>query len=174
MGWSFHSSLRTKAELIKFLTEGPDLNPAFKTIAKCVKGSTLWSVLECVKDTSSYKVGHRIIACSLMAADQGWWGSKDMDESMGPSEVSCPVKFLDMVPDPGGYATAWRERVRAHHEKKAKFNGLKVGQKVKLIPGCAIRGEPIAEVEITSVRPLRARCGFLDMTLPKRLIAEVL
>lgn len=175
MGWSFHSSLRSKADLIRYLTVGTEtLGAEVKCIAKCVKGSTLWAVHEYAVDRGGYKAGHRFIACYLMGADQGWWGSKDMDESCGPCEVSCPLAYLDMVPDPGGYATAWRGRVRAHHAKAATFNGLKVGQKVRLKPGCAVNGEPLVELEISSVRPLRGKFGFRELTLRKSLIAEVL
>jgi hypothetical protein len=109
-----------------------------------------------------------------MAADQGWWGYKDMDESMGPTDASCPMSYLNMVPDPGGYATAWRERVKAHHEKAAKFNGLKIGTKVKLRAGITLAGSPLTEATIASVRPLRATSGFLNFRLSKKHIDAIL
>jgi hypothetical protein len=38
-----------------------------------------------------------------------------------------------MVPDPGGYATAWRERVRAHHARRNQK--LTIGQTITLTNG---------------------------------------
>lgn len=61
----------------------------------------------------------RFLAVSLLGTDgQGNWGSKDMDESMGPCEVACPAAYLAMVPNPGGYATKWRESVREYHARR--------------------------------------------------------
>jgi len=173
MGWSFDSSLHSKAELIAYLT-GPNLGTAMKTVAKCVKGNVLWTVHEYVEDSGSYKAGQRWIGCYLMGADKGWWGSKDMDESCGPCEVSCPLSYLAMVPDPGGYATAWREKVRAHHAKASKFNGLKVGTKVKLRAGVTVAGDPLTEATIASVRPLRITVGYLTVRLSKKHIDAIL
>jgi len=173
MGWSFMSSMHSKAELIAYLT-GPNLGLTMKTVAKCVKGNVLWTVHEYVEAVYPNPVGKRWIGCYLMAADQGWWGYKDMDESMGPSDVSCPLSYLNMVPDPGGYATAWRERVKFHHAKLAQFNGMKVGTKVKLRPGLTLAGEPLTEVTIDSVRPLRAKVGFLTVRLSKKHIDAIL
>jgi len=171
MGWLFSSNLRSKAELIKHLTE-ENVAPNMKTIAKAVRGNVLWAVHEYLVDSGTYKAGTRWIGCYLMGADQGWWGSKDMDESMGPCEKSCPVKFLDMVPDPGGYATEWRAKVRALAAKKAVK--LQVGSVVKLIPGCKVFGDELKELTITSVRPLEGQVGFTRIHIRRSLIAEVL
>jgi hypothetical protein len=165
MGWSFMSDMRTKSEIIAYLT-GPNLGTTMKTVAKCLKGNTLWTVHEYLEATANHPVGKRWIGCYLLGADKGWWGYKDMDESMGPTEVSCPLSYLDMVPDPGGYATAWRERVKAHHATLAKFNSLTVGAKVKLRQGVTLSGEPLTEATIVSVRPLRATV-LANSTFPR-------
>lgn len=55
------------------------------------------------------------------------WIYKPIDETMGPCEVDCPLELLDMVPDPGGYATEWRAKVREHHARRASTKGLRVG-----------------------------------------------
>ena len=164
MGWSFMSSMHSKAAIIKYLTEECRL----KTHSKCVKGNVLWAVQESLE-----RPGKKFIACYLLGADQGWWGYKDMDESMGPHEVSCPMAYLAVVPDPGGHATAWRERVKAHHAKLAQFNGMKPGTKVKLRAGLTIGGQPITDAIVESVRPLRAKVGFHTVRLSKRHIEAI-
>lgn len=130
MGWLFMSEMRTKSQLIAHLTAP---NEGWRTLAKCVKGSALWAVHE------NADSGKRLLACYLLGADQGAWGYKDMTESMGPCEISCPVAYLDMVPDPGGYATAWRARVRDAATRKASITGaLKVGARVQLKSGLTL------------------------------------
>lgn len=59
--------------------------------------------------------GRRFLIVSLFEREHGGYvRRKDMDESCGPNDARCPVWLLDLVPDPGAYATAWRERCRAH------------------------------------------------------------
>lgn len=173
MGWSFLSSMHSKTELIAHLT-GPNLGPRMKTVAKCVKGNVLWAVHEYLEASSGNETGKRWIGCYLMGVDQGWWGYKDMDESMGPTDVSCPLSYLSLVTDPGGHATAWRERVKAHHAKAAQFKGLTVGTKVKLVKGLTVAGSPLNEAIITSLRPLNASCGHITIRLPKKYIESIL
>jgi len=68
----------------------------------------LWALRERVQGKSK-KV---FITLDLIDAQNGLWGHKPMDETMGPCFYDCPIAFLDQSPDPGGYATAWREKVR--------------------------------------------------------------
>ena len=168
MGWLFSSNLNTKAALIKHLTEE---QADLKTLAKAVRGNVLWTVQE-------DKNGGKFIGCYLMGVNQGWWGSKDMCETMGPCEKSCPVKFFDMVPDPGGYATEWRAKVKEAAAKmaaqKAKLSGIKVGCKVRLIPGCKAGGIELTELTITSVKPLLARSMGFNIRIKPKHVAEVL
>ncbi len=59
------------------------------------------------------------------------WGYKDMDETAGPTEISCPASYLDLVPDPKiSYSTEWRQRVLERAERGRRQ--LKPGQKIKL------------------------------------------
>jgi hypothetical protein len=174
MGWSFMSSMHSKAELIHYLTT-TNVAPKMKTIAKCAKGNTLWTVHEYVEDSGCYKAGCRWIGCYLLGVEKGWWGYKDMDESMGPSELSCPVRFFDMVPCPSGeWAAPWRERVKAYQARLAQFKGLKLGTKVMLKKGLTISGVPLIEAVITSTRPLNARAEGYTFRLPKAYIEAIL
>ena len=69
------------------------------------------------------------------------WGYKDMEETMGPCEVSCPLGYLDMVPEPKcaadcpkdghghEWARLWRQRVRAYHAAKKVTRDQKAGER---------------------------------------------
>lgn len=39
---------------------------------------------------------------------------KDVSEDMGPMRHDAPESWLAIAPDPGGFATAWRAKVRAY------------------------------------------------------------
>ena len=88
------------------------------------------------------------------------WGYKDLDESVGPVDVGCPMRFLELVPlPPGGdqgYAAAWRERVRAEHAKLRRR--WQVGDRVKLV-GRRIGMESAPVVIITRLKP-RMLCEY--------------
>jgi hypothetical protein len=83
-----------------------------KTIARKLVGDHLWAVKEAQN-------GERYVALFLLERDHGHWGYKDLDESMGPNAVDCPLRFLELATaKPTGYAAAWRERVREFHQGK--------------------------------------------------------
>jgi hypothetical protein len=109
MGWLW-TNKQTKeqgiAELLQPWTHGDGITS--KVLAHSLRGRVLWTVRE-------RSDGVRWIGCDLTSTKGGGFGYKSMDESMGPCEVNCPLSYLDMVPDPGSYATEWRKRVRAWH-----------------------------------------------------------
>lgn len=174
MGWTYSASWPTKKAMIDYCT-GEALGGPGKvtTIAKAVRGNTLWTVIEYGADSGRFPAGTRAILCFLLGSDlkhSGGWGYKDMDESMGPCDISCPVSFLDMVPDPGGYATEWRAKVRAHAERKAALKAnLAVGATIVLRAGCTPE-----RLTCTSVTPLRALGpNGISYRVPPRLIDRI-
>jgi hypothetical protein len=151
MGWLYTSGI-TRSELIARRTK-PWENQGLS--ARCLEhtcvGNVLWTVWEHTKDGKA----ERFIGCDLLAGHNGsGWGYKDMEESMGPCYYSCPLKYLDLVPEPDSpYAKEWRTKVREYHARRARARALKVGETVALV-GCRI-----PEVTITSIRPLRGTYG---------------
>ena len=112
MGWYFGSSSR--AAVIAECTANNEHN---ETLRKYCSGNTLWTVQRSHCTDGTWQT---FIGCYLMQrAGRNDWGYKPMDESMGPTEASCPLAFLALVPDPGGYATEWRKRVRDYHAMRA-------------------------------------------------------
>jgi hypothetical protein len=169
MGWIYSASWPTKSAMIEHCTGPEMMGDKLTTLAKAIRGNALWTVIEYTSDGGSYPKGHRAILCFLLGSDVkrgGGWGYKDMDESMGPVEVSCPVKFLDMVPDPGGYATEWRAKVRAAAAKRAVK--IAVGDTLVLRTGCTP-----SSLVCTSVTPLRAAAHGITYRIRRGLIDRV-
>ena len=142
-----------------------------KVLAHCLKGNVLWIV------RAKYLEGMEVdrwIECNLLMSDMGEWGYKDMEESSGPNECSCPLKYLDMVPCPyRGYAKAWRERVKAYWAERNAI-ALRHGLKLKVKPGWHIKdGTPIETIEVVK-DGRRWRCRINGMAnlfrFPRRML----
>ena len=151
MGWMF--GWNSRKDLVDHLTKTWDTE---KHTTVCLKkffsGNNMWTVWERTsKDGSEPYIDRYIVLFLIKGGNHcteghGYgWGYKDVGEECGPCETSCPISFLDMVPDPGGYATAWRARVRA--ARATRNQKLVVGQVVRLTNG--------KDYKITSVSPLR-------------------
>jgi len=125
MGWTFRAG-QTKQELICRLTETSDGTKALhKTIAHCLRGNVLWSVVEVTaKENLGWLTAGetgRFIRCDLLEGGHEGWGYKDMCESMGPYFYTCPLSYLNMAPVAN---LEWRERVYAHHGKPPEMARL--------------------------------------------------
>jgi hypothetical protein len=133
MGWYFTNGA-TKADIIAEVTKEKPRQPAFmwsnaeqkslpcgydfssKTLHRCVRGSVLWTVEETVRYKEQVE-RDTFIGCYLLEAREGKAGYKPMDESMGPYYYSCPLSYLDMVPEAN---KEWREKVRTYYAEKAE------------------------------------------------------
>lgn len=124
MGWLFGWS--TRGELADHLISGNGV----KTIKHAWKGNNLWAVQEGTKRDGTKELFIALYLTKGRTNSSEGWGYKDMDETAGPYYYNCPISFLNMVPDPGGYATEWRAQVLSRALKaKQKFS---VGQKITL------------------------------------------
>ena len=122
MGWLI--GWADRKSLVEHLCSGNGVT----TLARFFSGNNLWTVQET-------KTGDRFICLYQMTGGRNQdWGYKDVDETMGPYQDTCPLSFFDMVPCPDyGYAVEFRERCRAAHAKKQM--PLAVGQTVTLTNG---------------------------------------
>lgn len=142
----FFAGWNSRKELIAHLleprhSENGSVTVAAKPIAHCCVGNNLWSVWEQVKTTvknvtlapgieapKTFTESYRWINVDLMArgGHPADWGYKPVSEDMGPCEVSCPLKYLEMAPlneHHGEYAGPWRERVRAYWARRQRDLG---------------------------------------------------
>ncbi len=161
MGWLFKSGY-DKSMLIKDLIKGEENEQqARRTRVHCVRGNVLWSVIEI-----THKQEHRterFIACHLLASEKGYgWGYKDMCESMHPLYYSCPLKYLEMVPEVAN--ESWRELVRHYHQRR----NVQVGQRVKVV------GSSIPWVNIISRSPLIGEHNGVSYRVPSRMLGGLM
>ena len=137
-----------------------------RAIAHRKIGSTLWYVVErTVEIDKSAKMTERFIVHCELLADRSrsrsyGAGYKECTEHSGPYKKNCPLKFLDLVPEPE-HNYNWREGVRAWHasskEKKKKMAALdpKQGEKWRLREGLVgmDKKTPIHTARILSTAP---------------------
>jgi hypothetical protein len=159
MGWLFTQG-QTRKELIAHLTRTEENEHAkWVTLKKYCSGNDLWTVQEVRRKDGETS---RFICLYMMKPSKDGWGYKDVEESCGPFQHTCPVSFLDMVPEPPrpeGYHN-WRAAVRNYWATRNQK--LKVGQEIRLTNGL--------EYRITSLRPLRGVNGYMTYRIPRRML----
>jgi hypothetical protein len=194
MGWSFGQGQK-KAELIRERTTAQEWKAKDGTkvkdviLAHCYRGGRFSGVFYAVHERTRTLKGasetERWLEVTLMKCSGGDWGYKDMEESMGPCEVSCPLGYLEMVPEKkcpekcegcakdscsGLWARRWRERVRAYHAERdaarTKAKALTPGTIVQLKEGCSPR-----ELVIVSTKPLIGESGGRQYRFKARQLA---
>lgn len=163
MGWLFIRGA-SKADVIDdLITPEENEERRWETIAHCVRGNILWSVVEITyKDD---RPSRRFIVCYLLRSSQGdGWGYKYMEESVHPYYYSCPLKYLDMAP----VADAeWRTKVHNHHGTRNRR--LEKGQKVAIVGN-----DHVPWVIIQSLRPLLGEYDGRTYRVPRRMLGDVL
>ncbi len=114
MGWLFgHYERRT---LIEQLINDKGL----KTIKHCLVGNNLWCVHE--HDGQRWACLYLLRGSPRIKDDPCNWGYEDVDETMGPYEISFPYTWLELLtPTDSQYANEWRARVKARGEKLRKI-----------------------------------------------------
>jgi hypothetical protein len=153
---TYYTTGASKQDIIRELLDDSAYSN-HKVIDKSISGNNLWVV---IADKNNPELD-RHIALYLLKADKDGWGYKPIDEQMGPYESNCPLRFLDMVPQPEGpYAGEFRERVRAYHKqqqvKRKQRTGLRAGETVKARYGVSLAGAAIESFRIESTKPLLA------------------
>ena len=128
MGWLFGWGDRKSLvnHLLKDLDHDSE-HSSLKCLAHTCVGNNLWAVCERTFKIADPKhpagESYRFIMLFLMRkAGDGEWGYKDLDESCGPNEVSCPLAYLDMAgpegPHLGEYSANWRKSVREYWARR--------------------------------------------------------
>lgn len=113
MGWLF--GYYDRRSLIEHLINGNGL----KTVKHFLSGNNLWCVHE--HEGKRWACLYLLRGSPKVKNDPYNWGYKDVDESMGPNEISFPYTWLDLLtPTDSQYANEWRARVKARGEKLQK------------------------------------------------------
>lgn len=113
MGWLF--GYYDRRPLIEHLINGNGL----KTVKHFLSGNNLWCVHE--HEGKRWACLYLLRGSPKVKNDPYNWGYKDVDETMGPNEISFPYTWLDLLtPTDSKYANEWRARVKARGEKLQK------------------------------------------------------
>lgn len=160
MGWTITPGASRRDIISDRIRDEESDRQRRRCLAHAVRGNVLWTVWEITRLPGGET--DRYIGCDLLGTDgEKNWGYKDMEESMGPCQVNCPLKFLSLVPQVTN--EGWREQVRRHH---ARVNQkIVLGQKLHLV------NASIPFVTITSVKPLRGTYLGATYRIPRRFIA---
>lgn len=116
MGWLF--GWANRKALIEHLIEPQEGEERkLETLAHCCKGyTTLWVLHQVTYKPTGERT--RFVVCYLLRR-YGEWGYKDVDESMGPNEISCPLSYIERATEPASeYSRQWRERVKQYHQRR--------------------------------------------------------
>lgn len=141
---------------------------------------SLWKVMETTiyRPDGSVESRERWIALDMVRWGGGrelGWGYKDVEASMGVYDLSCPLKYLEMVPEPkpcscvpapeptwpdrmkpgcsSCYERRWRRQVLEKHEAQSRsrrlVKELRPGDVVVLKPGWSVAGR--SELTVAAV-----------------------
>ena len=112
MGWWYKKDY-TKQMLID------ELIKVNNVLDHSLVGNNLWMLV---------KSGDARVVCLSLLRSERWYGygSKDIDETMGPGGVNCPLRLINNATEPlNEYSKGWREDVREYHRKKRTQNKWK-------------------------------------------------
>lgn len=160
MGWTITPGASRRDIISDRIRDEESDRQRRRCLAHAVRGNVLWTVWEITRLPGGE--ADRYIGCDLLGTDgEKNWGYKDLEESMGPCQVNCPLKFLSLVPRVTN--EGWREQVRRHHARTRQK--IAVGQKLTLV------NASIPHVTVTSVKPLRGTYLGAAYRIPRRFIA---
>ena len=112
MGWLFQYGAKKQDVIDDIVKRDGDC----KTLRYSTRGGILWVLhkapLEKDKDPVRFIAGYL-----LSADDDGNWGYKCVDESMGPLYYDCPKTYIrDASPPVNQTAADWRAKVLEYHK----------------------------------------------------------
>ena len=134
-----YGGYNSRKELVEDVTKGwENEHQTFVAEKKFFSGNDLWVLFKRTSKHASTDVERFIYLFKISRWGEGDWAYKPIEESMGPSNYSCPLSFLDAAqhPFPNGYPEGysdWRANVRAHHARRNQK--IEVGQTIKLTNG---------------------------------------
>jgi len=165
MGWTYRHKpehVSVKEEILKEL-ECVNEHGTWKVLAISVRSNVAYAATAYTPTGGETKVFGSVVLIGRHARDYYNFGTKVMDEGMGPCYCDCPAKILNMLsPTDCKYALDWRKACREAAAKKAARPKLAVGDRVKMARPLSFGGGCGTESEFVVVDPkkLHFRAGF--------------
>lgn len=167
MGWDFAKGA-SKADIINEITKtwtSSGSGVTYSCIKKKTVGSALWTAWE---ETKASDPDHKVrwIGCDLLKSKKDYgWGNKGMDERMHPYNYSCPLEFLEAVPEVR--CAEWRGKVLEWHETQARIKEtrrlLEAGAMIEFETPLTFRNKMVVSrftLEVKGKLVFRAVAGF--------------
>jgi hypothetical protein len=181
MGWLFLHECDTKASVRDHLLRDlgrSNENAERKVLAHRTVGNHLWMAYECIPTDPAHKP-IKVVVLALLAQDQGRWGYKDMDETMGPYYFDCPKAVIEAVgPTDNEHALKWRAKVDEYHAQRAAkrtmLRAVAVGAEIVLTKGCTPQRVKVTRLDGSKIYGSCTRTGGGPYKIPKKFIAEVI
>ena len=129
MGWTTYHRSKGQTHPEHFESE---MNPSMKILESSTKGNTFYAAVQ----KEDGEVFALVILFQWAPRSYYNFGTKWMDETVGPYQSEAPAKILDLLTPTGSkYAIEWRERCRKNLETKTAA----AKQRAKVKPGDVIR-----------------------------------
>lgn len=139
-----------------------------KVVKSSMVGRTYYAAVEIkAKDGNPRVVAFVFLTRDFTKIDGNNFGYKDMDETMGPCQHTCPVsilKALSPVEEGDGFAAKWREECWDYHAQKkadAEF----------VLPKCITTWGRRNSI-VVSMRSYRLRSGYSGIRMINRTRRE--
>ena len=124
-------------------------------IASSTVGSTWYAAVKHTWVDGTFQT-FAIICLTRKGGNGDGFGYKDMDETCGPNECSCPLYILDLLtPTDSEYANDWRARCRAQAASKRTLRATmpKPGARVVFNPPLSYGGVNLSEFIVVPTPP---------------------
>lgn len=123
MGWLYN--VQSRKSLIAERVAGFENENVRVTFERhCCVGNTLWKLTRIRrKDGSPDDVFIAVDLLQTYKQDGAqWWGYKDMDESCGPYQTSCPKSYVRACTEPiNEWAREWRTKILGAAEVEERW-----------------------------------------------------
>jgi hypothetical protein len=134
MGWTTTHRDRGISNQAFFEAEFPIMLRERGKIIDCTTvGGVFYAAVQ-NSETAKYEP-NKVWALIVLTQRAGGWhnfGYKEMDETEGPAQTTCPDRILDLLSPTGHeYASAWRTVCRETSAKIAASKKIKAGTKIK-------------------------------------------
>lgn len=159
MGWLFYTDRRIsghadeKAEIIRICTN--DTETLTQSVSRISKVGSVWYVAvrsvpkpDAIFSQTQYVTdadgGYTFAAVFLISYDQGCFGYKDMDETMGPVQARAPLGLLarlSPLADSECYAHGWRKKCKAWAALPSYSEGdeIRLAAPIKITDGSMVQ-----------------------------------
>lgn len=131
MGWTFTQKPEDRKAFVDSQLTWSAGRFASRVLKSRLVGSTYYAAVERTAPGITLVFG-MVVLTKTERGPRGWFGTKPIDESMGPAEARCPESILKLLsPTDDAPSRAWRERCLAYAKSRRARPAPKAGDRVR-------------------------------------------